>query len=263
MRHLTWAVLVVLAAAACADGDEPVPATTTIVEGSEGIPASIQGLIDGGFSSEVDALGFVVVDQAGTRFCSALAESFPPQCGGPSLQLVDLDTAALELQAAEGVQWTDGMVVLRGRYGDGSFTVTGTGDDSGVASSQCVENDPDCQDTMVDAGDGPVASSGGMTVDGGLTVTEALQGQANGTSGVIAVRGHLYDDGTGPHLCEALTGGGERYTCGGQLLPLSSLNTDALGDRVVMHNGLTYTEEEITVLGELIDGVLVVDPTVS
>lgn len=42
--------------------------------------------------------------------CSALAESFPPQCGGDRLEVVglDLDTVA-ELQDANGVRWAEGV----------------------------------------------------------------------------------------------------------------------------------------------------------
>ena len=50
-------------------------------------------------------------------------------------------------------------------------------------------------------------------MDGGLSVSEALDSEATGVTGVLAVKGHLYDEGAGAALCETLTGGGERYTC--------------------------------------------------
>ena len=80
---------------------------------------------------------------------------------------------------------------------------------------------------------------------------------------MLAVKGHLYDEGAGAALCETLTGGGERYICGGPLLPVEGLDLEPIRDAVIIHDGLTYTEEEITVLGEIVDGTLVVDPTVS
>ena len=56
--------------------------------------------------------GFVVQTGDEIRLCSALAESFPPQCGGPSLAIegaVDADFAA------EGdVRWTENEVSLLG-----------------------------------------------------------------------------------------------------------------------------------------------------
>ena len=159
-------------------------------------------------------------------------------------------------------------------------TTTGATDsgqgDGAVTSGQCAEDDPDCEDTEVvddtapdmsepqtTDGGGEVDSSTGMTVDGGVSVSEALDGDAVGVTGVIAVRGHLYDEGQGASLCETLTGGGERYICGGPLLAVTGLDLEAIGDAVIIHNGLTYTEEEITVLGEIVDGTLVVNPNVS
>ena len=73
-------------------------------------------------------LGYVVIDESGTRFCSVLLESFPPQCGAPSVDLVDLDAIAVDLQEEQGVQWTDEIVVLLGRYSDGTFTVLDVGE---------------------------------------------------------------------------------------------------------------------------------------
>jgi hypothetical protein len=150
-------------------------------------------------------------------------------------------------------------------------------EDGAVTAGQCAEDAPDCEDTEVvddDAapdtsgpqtsdGGGEVDSSTGMTVNGGLSVSEALDSKAAGVTGVIAVRGHLYDEGAGAALCETLTGGGERYICGGPLLPVQGLDLEPMRDDVIIHDGLTYTEVEITVFGEIVDGTLVVDPTVS
>ena len=154
---------------------------------------------------------------------------------------------------------------------------TGSGDADGAATSgQCTEDTPDCEDTEVadDAGPdtsqpptsdggGEVESSTGMPANGGLSVSEALDSDAEGVTGVLAVRGHLYDEGAGAALCETLTGGGERYTCQGPLLPVEGLNLEPIRDAVIIHDGLTYTEEEITVLGQIVDGTLIVDPNVS
>lgn len=145
--------------------------------------------------------------------------------------------------------------------------VDGAGTDDAVTSVPCAEDDPDCEDTDV-AGDsqgdqpdtteggGEVDSSSETTVNGGLTVSEVLATEA---TGVLAVKGHLYDEGAGPALCETLVGRGERYGCEGPLLPVEGLDLDSIGDDVIIHDGLTYTETEITVLGELVDGTLVID----
>lgn len=125
MRYLACLFAVAILGVGCGGGDSDGAVTTTssTVEPSAGVPASIGGIIDGEPSGDINVLGYVVIDQNGTRFCSVLLESFPPQCGQPSVDLVDLDTAALDLQAEQGVQWTDDVVVLLGRYADGTLTV--------------------------------------------------------------------------------------------------------------------------------------------
>ena len=51
----------------------------------------------------------VIVDREG-RLCSALAESFPPQCGGDSMPVVGLDSATLDLQSEGNARWTNEQV---------------------------------------------------------------------------------------------------------------------------------------------------------
>jgi hypothetical protein len=49
------------------------------------------------------------------RLCSALAESFPPQCGGASLHVVGLNLAEVDGLITEGdVGWTDRPIELLG-----------------------------------------------------------------------------------------------------------------------------------------------------
>ena len=126
----------------------------------------------------------------------------------------------------------------------------------------CAPGESPCEDTpVVDAevNDLPSTNSG-MTVDRGLTISEALGGNA---TGVVAVNGHLYDEGAGPHLCERLIGLGERYGCEGSLIPVENLDIESLGTSVVIHNGLTYTEELLTLFGEIVDGTLIVDNLIT
>ena len=45
--------------------------------------------------------------------CDAIAESFPPQCGGDRIAVDGLDLATVAgLQEANGVQWAEGVVLL-------------------------------------------------------------------------------------------------------------------------------------------------------
>ena len=71
--------------------------------------------------------GYVVANGNELRLCSALAESHPPQCGGPSLALEGLDVDELgALERAGSVRWTDREVALLGEVEDGLFRVSAT-----------------------------------------------------------------------------------------------------------------------------------------
>ena len=98
----------------------------------------------------------------------------------------------------------------------------------------------------------------GSAIKAGLI--EAL---ATDATGILAVKGHFFDDGTGPRLCEGLVGLGERYGCDGQHISVTNLDSDTLGTSVVFHDGLTYTEDLLTLFGELVDGSLIVDNLVA
>ena len=77
-------------------------------------------------------------------------------------------------------------------------------DDAPSASGLCAQSDPDCEDPgALDPGDNDAtgATSSGMVVDAGLTVSEALAGNAEGT---LAVKGFLVADPRSVRLCEAL-----------------------------------------------------------
>ena len=137
----------------------------------------------------------------------------------------------------------------------------------GAAAGACLEGDPDCNDTgdmntpgpppIDDSSGGDVVGSGALP-DGGLTISEALATDATGT---IAVQGFLVADETGARLCEVLA---ESYPpqCGGASIPV--LEYDEMVD-VPLQNaeGVTWTDESLSLFGELVDGVFVVDPTVA
>lgn len=110
-------VLAAVSLAACgndtdADGaDAAVPA-----------PISIDAVAD--HDGELVVVeGFVVAaPEAVHRLCGALAESYPPQCGGTRMEIVGLELARLtgtstndELPEGERTLWTDATVELTGR----------------------------------------------------------------------------------------------------------------------------------------------------
>jgi hypothetical protein len=59
--------------------------------------------------------GSLVAREGEARLCGVLLESFPPQCGEPSLRLEGLDVHALDgLTSAEGVTWSERELSIHG-----------------------------------------------------------------------------------------------------------------------------------------------------
>ena len=97
-----------------------------------------------------------------------------------------------------------------------------------------------------------------MLVEGGLSVSEAL---TTGATGVIAVQGFLVDDGTGARLCEALA---ESYPpqCGGASILVTGYE-DVITVPLGTEQGVTWTDESVSLFGEVTGGTLVVSPATS
>lgn len=94
-------------------GEPPVPP-------SPGVPVATVAStsIDGGFVIS----GFYFDDGTGVRLCDALAESFPPQCGGPSIPFDNTAGADLGVLSIEqGVTWSDQPILVEGEVVDGVF----------------------------------------------------------------------------------------------------------------------------------------------
>ena len=130
----------------------------------------------------------------------------------------------------------------------------------------CLEGDPDCQDLgplptepplLPGEPDGGVAPGVGtpMVVDGGLTISEALETDATGP---LAVKGFLVEDSNGLRLCEALA---ESFPpqCGGASIELAD-KSPIDPDELKTEQGVTWTDYEVTVIGDIVDGVLVPTP---
>jgi hypothetical protein len=126
-----------------------------------------------------------------------------------------------------------------------------------VDGDQPVSLPNDDTEPLVGTGGGPVGSSG-MLIDGGLSVSEAL---ATDATGVIGVQGSLFDDGTGARLCEALA---ESYPpqCGGVSIPVTGYE-EVITVPLSNAQGVTWTDQPVSLLGEIINGTLVVSPTTS
>lgn len=68
--------------------------------------------------------GLLIDAGDGWKLCALIAESYPPQCAGASVTVVDLDPADHDLFEANGVRWAEGATLFGVLSGD-TFTVTG------------------------------------------------------------------------------------------------------------------------------------------
>ncbi len=91
------------------DGGGPITVAQLLARSSDA-PISVQGLL--------------LVDQGSARLCGAILESYPPQCGAPSVELVGADIGAIDgTTTVEGITWKEGAVLNLERAPDGRFTV--------------------------------------------------------------------------------------------------------------------------------------------
>ena len=68
--------------------------------------------------------GFVVTTADGTHLCELLAESFPPQCGGERLTVINPDTLTNFVLIEEGgTQWSPDPVVVLGHISGTDLTI--------------------------------------------------------------------------------------------------------------------------------------------
>ncbi|SDU32959.1 hypothetical protein [Jiangella alkaliphila] len=159
MRHFGWIVAAPVAAlmlAAC--GDEEAPASASPSDPPSSADA---GQLYTGIFTVLEGQGH------GPQLCSAVADSFPPQCGGPDVADWNWDEAP-DATSADGVTW-------------GSYSVTGTWDGTaltltepplaGAATSPVV---PD--DALPDFSPPCEPPAGGWAVVDAATAT--VQGQA-------------------------------------------------------------------------------------
>ena len=121
MRSIPAILIVLLVLGACAPASTPSQTsdawTLVVADGGSGDEPGMSvadSLAHGPTDDLLSVSGALFVDQDGTvRLCDAIAESFPPQCGGASIEVrgLDLSTVA-DLQEADGVRWADSVVLF-------------------------------------------------------------------------------------------------------------------------------------------------------
>jgi hypothetical protein len=110
------ALAIGLAALPGCGSDSTRPTTAT--------PLTVEQLLARSADTPIEVQGFLHVEQGRTRLCAAILESYPPQCGLPSAELVDLDLSTVDgTTTAENVTWKEGVVLQLERAGDGRFIV--------------------------------------------------------------------------------------------------------------------------------------------
>jgi hypothetical protein len=155
-----------------------------------------------------------------------------------------------------------------------AFLASACGDSDGdepQVADVCREDDPACDDIgsidgeSVDgqsADDGDAVVNSGQTVDGGLSVADALATDATGT---LAVQGFLFADNAGVRLCDALA---ESFPpqCPQANLTLTDFTLDQLDllpgyedINLQTEQGISWTDQRVTVFGQIDNGELVVD----
>jgi len=130
---IATAASLLLVACAAADGMSPSdpanpPPADASDAGGAGGTAPRAYTLEEALAADVDGpilvTGLLIDAGDGWRLCAAVAESFPPQCGGDSVTVEGLDPADHDLQDAGGVQWSE-AATLFGELDGTTFTVTG------------------------------------------------------------------------------------------------------------------------------------------
>jgi hypothetical protein len=88
---------------------------------------TVDDALASGRRGEVRLEGYVVGRTEGlTRLCAELLESYPPQCGGPSVVVEGLDPATLgTVSRSDDVFWSPAPVELSGMLDNGVLRLGG------------------------------------------------------------------------------------------------------------------------------------------
>ena len=127
LRALFFAVPLALALAGCGAGAEetsrpqPPAAATPAPGGGLSVSEALERKTDEPLAVE----GALLIERARVQLCEALAESYPPQCAGASLDVVGFDETTVQLEESDDgrVRWAD-RVALLGHVDGGTLTVS-------------------------------------------------------------------------------------------------------------------------------------------
>lgn len=150
------------------------------------------------------------------------------------------------------------LAMLAAACGNGAAELDSADGSVPNAAGACLAGDPNCEDILEPLpGEEPIEfdPDTGDPIVRGLPISQVLETQIDGG---FAIRGYYYDDGTGPRLCETLA---ESFPpqCAGPAIPLD-LNGNPPPDGVVTSQGVSWTDTEVEIIGQVVDGTFVADP---
>jgi hypothetical protein len=114
--------ILVLTGCGTSGGSTGAPATPAPSAATFDDPASLIGAIADVDGSEVTVRGFLIATQDEAQLCGIVLESYPPQCGGPTLTL----TGAVPQDVLDGLDTTTEPDLTKAWWG--WVSVTGTVD---------------------------------------------------------------------------------------------------------------------------------------
>lgn len=125
MWKLSAVLAVALTIAACGGG-ETLPDDDAPASGI-GPGISITEAIESELEGPLLVNGYLFVDaQEKVIFAESIAESFPPQPGGSTLEIEGLDLSEIQgLESAEGVSWTESPIQLLGTVQGEKLIISG------------------------------------------------------------------------------------------------------------------------------------------
>lgn len=134
LASMLLAGLAAFALGGCGDSDSPDdggstdPTSAVVTVADDADTLTVGELLDredqGQSGENVVVVAILLDDGSGLRMCEALAESFPPQCGGRSIEVVNPDVIDVELTEEQGVRWSEAPVQLLGWVEGDAFFVS-------------------------------------------------------------------------------------------------------------------------------------------
>ena len=123
---VTAGTFLALVLSACGATDSGNGGTVSTNDGGRMAPVSIEQVLMLDGETPVFVRGTLFSDGSGVRLCEAIGESFPVQCLGDQISIIDLDKFPeyADLIVGEGdVRTSEGEVAIVGYYSDGTLRV--------------------------------------------------------------------------------------------------------------------------------------------